>query len=339
MNVVVEVDRLELREALGATELCEGLAVSELDRLADLGEVHELSRGDVLFSTNEPAECIYLLLEGAIEIVRPTDESARPVPVAYITPGEMIGDMALLTGTPRRSDARVPESALIWKLSRERFEQFTMELPRYGIQLARMYARRLQDLITHMRRQARRKELSGKLRYFDMPTVVQTLLTTGQTGILTFTCESGEVFAEVVLGKGFVDRARCGRIEGEEAFHEIFLRRDEGEFSFRSALGTVADAVSTRPINVPAMHLMMEAIRRADEIESMRHQLGATDREYRALTETLQHDRTANVEVARALHRALREPGRLEGIRPDIDCTTYEFYTTAAILVATDQIG
>ena len=178
-----------------------GIAVNasmkDAARVADAGEILALARGDLLFEAGQPADCIYLLLDGAIEIVRPTDESTRPVPVAYITPGELIGEMALMTGTPRRSDARVPESARIWRLDRDRFEELTTELGSYGFELARMYARRLQEIITHMRRQARRKELSGKLQYFDMPTVVQTLLTTGQAGILTFTRETGEVFAEV----------------------------------------------------------------------------------------------------------------------------------------------
>ena len=64
----------------------------------------------VLFRVNEPADCVHLLLDGAIEIVRSTRESPDPTPVAYITPGELIGDMALFTGTPRRRTAACPSS-------------------------------------------------------------------------------------------------------------------------------------------------------------------------------------------------------------------------------------
>jgi CRP-like cAMP-binding protein len=335
----VDVDQYELQEALRNTEIFEILPASALARVADAGEILALARGDLLFESGQPADCIYLLLDGAIEIVRPTDESTRPVPVAYITPGELIGEMALMTGTPRRSDARVPESARIWRLDRDRFEELTTELGSYGFELARMYARRLQEIITHMRRQARRKELSGKLQYFDMPTVVQTLLTTGQAGILTFTRETGEVFAEVVLGKGFVDRARCGKLDGEDAFHEIFLRCDAGEFSFRSVIGAVSDAVSQVPINAPAMHLLMEAVRRSDEIDTLRQLLQVDQREFRAVTSGLVWDGSADREVAEQIHAALQSPARLDDLRADIACSTYRFFTTVAALVETGQIG
>lgn len=335
----LEIDQSELCETLAAADICTALDRDEVERLASRGTVESLRRGDLLFHAGGEADAIYLLLDGAIEIVRKTEESARPVPVAYITPGEMIGDMALLTGTPRRSDARVPQTALIWRLGRAEFEQFAVELPHYGLELARIYARRLQDLITHMRRQARRKELAGQLRYFDMPTVVQTLLSTGQSGVLTFLHDSGEVFAEVVLGKGFVDRARCRDIEGVDGFHEIFLHCDEGEFSFRSVLGFVGDAVSAVPIDVPAMHLLMESARRADEIASLRAQLDAGTREYRILAEELDAQVAAQYPLARDIHQALRTPDRLETVRSSTGGTTYDFYAAAAVMVATEIIG
>ncbi len=272
----------EVVEILRGTELFEVLSKALVRTTAAEGEVTELQRGEYLFRMNEPSDSIHLLLDGAIEIVRSTAESPNPVPVAYITPGEMIGDMALFTRSPRRSDGRVPEYARVWTLTRGDFERLSREIPDYGMELTRVFARRLQDMITHMRRQARRKELAGKLKYFDMPTVVQTLINAGQTGLLVMLHDTQEIFAQVLLQNGQVERARFGDLEGEEAFHETFLHRENGEFYFRSLVDAVPETISASVIAVPTVHLMMEAMRRADELAEMQQQLRGDSQVYRS---------------------------------------------------------
>jgi CRP-like cAMP-binding protein len=327
------VDLDELQEALRATELFEMLSAADVRKVAAAGEVRQLKRGEFLFRKNDDADSLHLLLDGAIEIVRPTHESAEPVPVAYVSPGELIGDMAIFTGTQRRSDGRVPQRARVWSLSRAGFEELARELPGYGMELTRMFARRLQDLISHMRRQARRKELAGKLRYFDMPTVVQTLITAGQTGLLTFVDDDGHVYAEAMLRGGTVDRARCGQLEGEDAFHEIFLHKDDGEFYFRSLVDPDPRAVSKSAITTPAMHLMMEAMRRADELAELREKLGGTTREYRAAGDAADWPDAATAKIAAQILAELKKPRRLEDLRGTVPCSSFVLYRIASELV------
>lgn len=329
----------EVQEALRATELFEMLSEEDIRKVAEAGTVRRLERGQALFAQGEPADCIHLLIDGAIEIVRSTQENPEPMPVAYISPGELIGDMSLFTGTPRRSDGRVPEQARVWTLTRPEFDCIADELPGYGMELTRIFARRLQELITHMRRQARRKELAGTLKYFDMPTVVQTLITAGQTGLLVMLDERQQIFAQVLLRAGRVDRARYGRLEGEEAFHEIFLRKDEGEFYFRSLLDPNPSTVSAVAINCPAMHLMMDAMRRADELAEMRDRLAGETRTYRAKKMKLVWEDARTADTAAAIHAALRDERRLEDLRGEIPCSTFTLYRVANQLLESGQIG
>jgi len=255
----------DVRRLLRTVEIFEMLPDDALKRVVAAGKVRVLSRGDLLFEAGDPADRIHLVVRGAIEIVRATPDHPEPAPVAYITPGELIGDMALFTGSKRRSSGRVPESVEVWTLTRKVFDHFARSVEGYGLELAAVFARRLEGFITRMRRQARRKELAGQLRYFDMPTVVQTLVSSSQTGILTLLDAKGKTVAEVLLRDGAVDRARCGEKEGEEGFYEIFLLGDEGEFLFRTASEVEPDAVSAKPIELTAMNLLIEAMRRKDE--------------------------------------------------------------------------
>lgn len=338
---IITAEIVEVEDALRTTELFEMLSPDMVRNTARAGEVGEYQRGEYLFRVDESASCVHLLLEGAIEIVRPTQDNPEPTPVAYITPGELIGDMALFTGTPRRSDGRVPEFARVWTLTRCDFERLSREVPDFGMELTRVFARRLQDLISHMRRQARRKELSGKLEYFDMPTVVQTLINANQTGLFAMLHDEGDVFAEVLLRSGQVERARCGDLEGEGAFHEIFLHRDNGEFHFHSSIDCDPEAISTRVIEVPTVHLMMEAMRRADELAELQERLKGPSKIYQTLKQRLVWKDAATKDAAARIFQELRDRGgaRLEDLRGEVGCPTLVLYDVAATMVEKGQIG
>ena len=329
----------EIKEILQTVDLFESISEEYLLDIAAAGEVRVLERGQTLFKRGDESDRIYLVMDGAIEIVRSTSDQPEPVPVAYITPGELIGDMALFTGTPRGSDARIPEIAMVWELTREQFEEQAERIPGYGMQLTRMFAHRMQELITHMRRQSKRKELTGKLCHFDMPTVVQTLINAKQNGLLSFMDDEGKTFAEVMLASGAIDRVWCGPLHGAEAFTEIFLSRDEGEFTFRSVQDLDPEAISDVPITMPSHHLLMEAMRLADELEKLREELPDTKRNFEATTTSLKWDGKDDAAIAQAILRLLRSPRQLEGLHEQVPCSTYTLFRVASILIDTGQVG
>ena len=113
----------ELIETLRGVELFEDLSEDELLRVTEAGQVTKVGAGKVLFHPGDTSDRMHIILQGAIEVIRATPEQPEPVPVAYITPGEVVGDMALMTGTARRSGARVPETAELWSITRRAFEE------------------------------------------------------------------------------------------------------------------------------------------------------------------------------------------------------------------------
>ena len=324
---------------LRTVELFATLSDADLERAAASGEVKHLRHGEMLFRAADPPDRVHVILEGALEVLRTSADQAAPVPVAYLSPGEAVGDMAMLTGSPRRSSARAPEFAQVWTLTRPAFEALTRSIPGYGLQLATMFARRLEGFINHMRGQSRRKELSGKLQFFDLPTVVQTLVSANQTGVLALTREGGETYAEVLLRDGAVDRARCGAIEGEEAFFQLFLGEKGGEFSFRSITDPNPDSISRVPISLSAMSLLMEAMRLVDELPALRDRLPDAERPYQARTDDLRWEEDATVRAAHEILAKLRDPRPLAELVGKVPCCTFTLYRIALALYETGQIG
>lgn len=79
-----------------------------------------LSAGDVLFYEGEGSEDAYVIVSGLIEITRRVGNAE--VLLAVCTPGEIIGEMALIEHMPRSATARALKPSEVRVLPREDFE-------------------------------------------------------------------------------------------------------------------------------------------------------------------------------------------------------------------------
>jgi CRP-like cAMP-binding protein len=324
---------------LQCVELFEMLSDADLERVIAVGQVRRLNQGDYLFKGGEPPDSIHVILAGAIEVVRSTPDNPEPTPVAYISPGEAIGDMALFTGAKRRSAGRVPEFVDVHTMPKPAFKELARSIPGYGLDVAGVFAKRLEGFINQMRGQKRQKELSGKLKFFDLPTVVQTLVSANQTGVLAIVDDKGKTVAEVLLRDGAVERARFGLLEGEEAFYQLFYADDRGEFFFRTVREPNPDSISEIEISLSAMNLLMEAARLVDELGRVRRGLPDPDKPYQARTDELQWGDDESIDIAREVLAKLQNPRRIADLLSEVPASTYRLFSVAVELFKTGQIG
>src|SRR4029453_18103145 len=99
------------------------------------------------------------------------------------------------------------------------------------------------------------KQLQGNLRFFDLPTVIQTLIGSHQTGSLTIMQEGGkQSLAEMFFFKGNVARARVKQLTGDDAVFQLFQSPLEGEFSFTGK--PVAEEEVQTDVTMPAISLL-----------------------------------------------------------------------------------
>jgi CRP-like cAMP-binding protein len=324
---------------LGALDLFAMLSYTELHQVLETGHLCRLERGEYLFRAGDAPDQVHVVMGGSIEVVRPTPDSPEPTPVAYLTPGDAIGDMALFTRKARRSSGRVPEFADIFTLTLPEFQELTRTVPNYGLEIAAAFARRLDDFINDMRRQKRRKELSGKLKFFDLPTVVQTLVASNQTGLLTIVDRWGRPYAEVLLLEGSVDRARCQAAEGVEAFYQIFQTDGQGEFFFRTVETPEPEKTSGVAIRMTAMNLLMEAMRLIDELPRVCGRLPDPEKRYRACTDSLRWEDEETTAIAHEVWTKMHKPRLVADLIDEVACSTFTLYRIAAELFEGGQIS
>jgi CRP-like cAMP-binding protein len=117
--------RRSAREELASTPLFGSLASDDLHLLMERVRVVRLSAGDVLFREGDPANTLYVVVDGA---VIPIAEGETRKRLAVLENGEFFGEIGLVTGQPRNAtvealvDSRLLaiDRKVMWSLLRSR---------------------------------------------------------------------------------------------------------------------------------------------------------------------------------------------------------------------------
>jgi CRP-like cAMP-binding protein len=111
-----DVDELRLAHALRDVPLFREVPQSELVAIWRRLSVVEAPAGTVLCRRGEPGDRCYVVQAGAVEVrlgLGPAGVSVRRA-----EPGDLVGEMALLSGLPRSGDLVVVHDAVLWALDR-----------------------------------------------------------------------------------------------------------------------------------------------------------------------------------------------------------------------------
>src|SRR5947207_5842737 len=176
---------------LRASDLFEKQPEEVLKAVLVQGQLQEYGPGEVVFRQGDEGDRLYIVKSGAVEALASPTDAAEPIPVAYLGPGEVLGELALLTGSPRSASARVPERAELFTVDKAVFLDLMKTLPAFARNLCLVLAKRLEATTLKVPRSSG-KQLQGNLKYFDLATVIQTLIGSHQTGSLVVTQEAGK---------------------------------------------------------------------------------------------------------------------------------------------------
>lgn len=115
-------------------------------RVEATGRTRRFGRGEFLFHHGDPASALFLITQGLVA-VRLTTEDGNVVTVDIATPGEVLGELALLRPGGRRSaTALALEPVVALAVDRSVFDELRREVPRVTELLLDLLADRIRYL-------------------------------------------------------------------------------------------------------------------------------------------------------------------------------------------------
>ncbi len=129
--------------------------LSRVSLFADLDEegIKELSaiarkrifrQGEVIFHRDDPGQVLYIIREGKVKICL-TSPDGQEVSLTVLGAGECFGELAILDGEPRSTDAIALERLEVYTLQRQDFINVVLNHPKIAIQVMKVLSQRLRQ--------------------------------------------------------------------------------------------------------------------------------------------------------------------------------------------------
>jgi CRP/FNR family cyclic AMP-dependent transcriptional regulator len=324
---------------LRGSDLFENQPEEVLKAVLVQGHLQEYGPGQVVFDQGDEGDRLYIVKSGALEVVASLSDGAEPIPVAYLGAGEVLGELALLTGSPRSASVRSPERAELFILDKPVFVDLMRTLPAFARNLCLVLAKRLEATTLRVPR-ASTKQLQGNLRFFDLATVIQTLIGSHQTGMLVVTQEGSSQtknkIAELFFFKGNIAKAKVRHLTGDDAVFQLFQSALEGDFSFT---GRQVQEEEVQPdITMPAISLLMESVRLQDELPLLKERVPDPERVFRQKASQLDWPDAESVELAAAVWSRLKKGASMNDLHRDVPRCSYALYRTIVTLLEAGQV-
>ncbi|MBM3644231.1 MAG: cyclic nucleotide-binding domain-containing protein [Alphaproteobacteria bacterium] len=114
-----------------------------------------LQGGAALFRPGAASDAIYLVAAGCLGVFRHDSPQDEPQLIAEVPPGDIVGEMSMLAGTPRTRAVAALRDSEVWRLAREDFDELARAHPEGLATLTRKVAVRTASIPPYKRRQPR----------------------------------------------------------------------------------------------------------------------------------------------------------------------------------------
>ena len=125
------------------------LEPSKLKLLAFTSESIEFLDQDILFYLNDPSDSAYVIMSGVVEVLVETEDGL--VPVVTRGENEMIGEMAVLTNSPRSATLRAKGPVRALRIANDAFVKMMTENPGVALDVMRQLSLKLAESTEMMR--------------------------------------------------------------------------------------------------------------------------------------------------------------------------------------------
>lgn len=223
-----------------------------LAKLILLLEMKNYTGGRVVVKKGEPGSYLYIVLEGKVTAVG--DDGAR---IAEMGPGEIFGEMSMLSGEPVSCPVYTIAPTRLALLSLKNFKYVIAKYPVLQIFLFRMLVDRAQAMT--LRSGDITSGMTGELEEIAVVDLFQLINSSKKTGSVKLLLEQGK--GMVFFSEGEVVHAQFAHFRDKEAIFAL-LEAKEGRFVYGKG---IPRELHGRPPLGDFMGMLMEGLQKIDE--------------------------------------------------------------------------
>lgn len=186
------------------------------------------NKNEIVIRKGDRGDNFYVVISGSVNVL-----NEAGLPVARLGPGEVFGEMSLLSDESVSATVQAGEACELMYAANREFKKILNSYPLLQNYFTRLMARRLSDS-NRRRGMDLASVMTGRLEDFPPEALFQSLHLANKTGILTIT-QLPEGNARFSMRQGALIKAGYKGKKGKAAFYEI-LKEEKGMYKFTPGL-------------------------------------------------------------------------------------------------------
>ena len=130
---------------LANVAILQALPVDGLVYLAQQGRWRAFGAGTQLMRQGDVSKSLHIILTGSVRVERTHPQILRPIVLAELGPGDVVGEMGVLDQEPRSATATALTEVRTLELDARTLAQMILDHPEAGEELLRVLSRRLRS--------------------------------------------------------------------------------------------------------------------------------------------------------------------------------------------------
>ncbi len=126
-----------------------GVPLEHVGSLALRADVRDLAAGEALCRTGDPADEVFVLMQGQADVLLPQPPGAGPVLLAHLSPGAVVGEQALFEAGTRSADVVCAVSSRVLILSGPTLAELKRDASPAALALVLAIARNISVSLQH----------------------------------------------------------------------------------------------------------------------------------------------------------------------------------------------
>jgi len=135
---------------ISGIELFESIDPVELKRLIFVSQRYHLNPGEYLFRQGDTSDMVFCVLDGKFSVLLHSGNGE--INLSYEVDGDLLGEMAAITGEPRSASIRAETSCEVIGFEKELFISTIINSPQTSLRMMKMLSSRLANLDEHVAR-------------------------------------------------------------------------------------------------------------------------------------------------------------------------------------------
>ncbi len=155
----------DMRDVLSQVAILQTLPADGLSRLAEQGHRRAFPPGSQLMRQGDVSDSLHIILQGRVRVVRSHPQILRPVILAELGAGEIVGEMGVLDHEPRSATVTALNAVETLELDAATLAQTIMDHPEAAAALLQVLSRRVRstdELVEQLAHRERPGEHSGR---------------------------------------------------------------------------------------------------------------------------------------------------------------------------------